>query len=381
MIVLDSVTHSEQPVAAYVHVPFCVSKCSYCDFNSFAGMEDRYDAYASAVCSDIAAATIKRPLNSIYIGGGTPTCIGASRLGLIIKSLHSPIQSSISDCEITIEANPGTLTEQMLKELACLGLNRVSLGVQSFNDICLNVLGRSHDANQAFKALQMIRNSGIKSRSIDLMYGLPGQTLDDWVEDVNTAVREGVQHISAYELTIEEGTPIEVSIKKGELHLPDEDLLIEMQQAVQSILQEAGIRRYEVSNYALPGHECRHNLAYWNNESYFGFGAGAVGYQGNVRYTLVSDPNEYISRAEGLQNAVQTYCKTTTEIMEFETLMMGLRLVEGIKMSKINKMGDFVRTKIRERINNNLLHIENENLKATPKGFLLLGDVLEAFLP
>jgi len=368
------------PFAVYVHIPFCLSKCLYCDFNSYSGRNDIFDAYTDAVVQDINCAPEGPPLETVYFGGGTPTVLGADRLCSILQAITSKY-SLANEAEISVEANPGTITIDMLSRMNASGFNRLSLGAQSFHDQFLNVLGRIHNVEQIAISVNAAHIAGFKSVSLDLMYGLPGQTVNDWLSDLSQAIGLGVEHISAYELTVEDDTPLAHKIAAGDLCLPLEDEQIEMVNQAQVLLCAAGYQRYEVSNYCKPGFDCRHNLKYWHNEAHWGFGAGSVGYSKGVRRLRLLNPDAYIESVNAGQEPVQFSETITGRLLEAETLMMGLRLTAGISMDVLDIMSRETRDISDSLIRIGLLHIENGMLRATPEGYLKLSDVAQSFLP
>lgn len=368
------------PFAAYLHIPFCLSKCLYCDFNSYPNRNGIFDAYTNAVIQDIYNSPDGPALETIYFGGGTPTVIGAERLCDILQAVVQKY-SITNDAEISVEANPGTIIPDMLLQMRDSGFNRLSLGAQSFQDCFLEILGRAHNAEQISIALDAIRAAGFLSVSLDLMYGLPGQNISDWLLDLENAVSMEVEHISAYELTVEESTPLAHSVADGNLQLSPEELQIEMLNQTQVVLTQAGFERYEVSNYCKQGYECRHNLKYWRNEAHWGFGAGAVGYSGGVRSVRLLNPDRYIESVTCGSEPVQATEAVTGQMFEAETLMMGFRLASGIDICVLDAMSQKSRDTAEKLIAAKLLVVTGDRLVATPEGYLKLNDVAEAFLP
>ena len=261
----------------YIHIPFCRQKCLYCDFASWAGRDDLMSAYVNAVKHDIEtrAASLRRedgPAATIYIGGGTPTALPRD---LLLTLVQSAIDTAGMPGEFTVEVNPGTADEETLRQLRQCGVNRLSFGVQSFNNRLLRVIGRIHTAEEAEKAIRMAEKSGFSNVSLDLMYGLPGQNLDDLKSSVNRALSLPVTHISIYGLQVEEGTPFYRMYEEGKLALPDDDVTEAMYDYMTEELPRRGFRRYEISNFARPGFESRHNLGYGQDVPYLGVGAAA----------------------------------------------------------------------------------------------------------
>ncbi|HOM72334.1 MAG TPA: radical SAM family heme chaperone HemW, partial [Armatimonadota bacterium] len=282
--------------SAYVHIPFCRAKCFYCDFNSYPGRENLFKDYVTALILEInRAEPVEAELDSVYFGGGTPTILPPDALASVLDAINSRFGISGS-AEVTVEANPGTVDASSISELCKAGFNRLSIGVQSFNDDILERIGRIHTTSEARSAIMQGRDAGFSNISIDLMYALPDQTIEDWQNTLDAALEISPEHISLYELTVEEGTVFGNLRRKCQINLPDEDLQIEMYTLAINSLTNAGYEHYEVSNFAKPGYRSRHNQVYWRNEPYFGFGAGASGYIGGTRYTNISSPDFYIER-------------------------------------------------------------------------------------
>ncbi len=310
----------------YVHIPFCRQKCFYCDFFSQAGLPAEWtEKYVDALCAEISAGASCAFLPaSIYFGGGTPSLLSVGQIGGIVASLKERGWWR-GEQERTIEANPGTVDAENLAGLAALGFNRMSFGVQSFSDKLLKNIGRIHTAADGAEAVRLAQLAGFGNINVDLMYGLPGQTLADFKDSVRKAAAIGVQHISAYSLIVEEGTPLADMLDKGLLELPGSQEEEAMYDWLQSYLPADGYCRYEVSNHALPGFKSLHNLQYWQYLPYKGFGAAACSFDGFVRHTNCEDIAAYIGRTgdggdEKLDEA--------TAMAEF--MFMGLRMTEGI---------------------------------------------------
>ncbi len=265
--------------ALYIHIPFCVSRCAYCDFATEAVPTDSADIqdYIEHLCVDIRRKSKEGELanlETVYIGGGTPTHVGTSRISMLLYTLSTSMRLE-PDVECTMEANPESLTENMVNDIWALGVNRLSIGVQSFNDRLLQILGRAHDADTARRALSFARER-FTNISVDLMCGLPGQSLEEFRESIEEAVELGAKHISVYPLTIEENTGFEKMVFKDQIDKPDEDVEADMMQLAAETLAQRGFNRYEVASYALPGFECRHNISYWTGKPYIGLGVSAV---------------------------------------------------------------------------------------------------------
>jgi len=280
------VSTSSEPVALYVHVPFCASKCDYCDFASVAGAVDAatIDSYIAAVVRSLRddfAPEILADVPTLYVGGGTPSLLGADGLRRLLTEI-TDIATLRADAEITVEANPDSVDDALVSALSALqadlipaGVLRVSLGVQSFDDEVLSILGRRHDAAAARQALTLLADAGLRV-SLDLMCGIPGQSPESWRASLDAAIASGVGHVSVYPLTVEEGTPLARSVRAGSVEEPDSDIAADMMETADAVLREAGIERYEIANYARPGQESRHNTGYWTGVEYLGIGPSAA---------------------------------------------------------------------------------------------------------
>ncbi len=373
------------PQAAYVHIPFCRSKCFYCDFNSVAGEESRAPGYVSALISEIRSAPVfGAPLSSVYFGGGTPTILRAGDLARVLREIVERFGVT-GDVEVTIEANPGTVDFEKLRELRTGGFNRLSIGVQSFDDATLVRLGRIHTGAEAVEAFGTARRAGFESISIDLMYGLPSQDIDNWQRTLGSAVALLPEHISLYELTVEEGTPFGNLKRRCKLELPDESLQIEMYTAAIESLRAAGYEHYEISNFALPGHRSRHNQVYWRNESYYGLGAGASGYVGGVRYTNQRAVDSYIERARVSAGAVESSETVTGRQSMGETVMLGLRMMDGVDLAAFQdrygvELTDVYASEVNDMLGRGLIELSERRMKLTWDGLLIANEVSADFL-
>jgi len=374
------------PRAAYVHIPFCVSKCRYCAFNSIVSGEPTFETYAAAVVNEIKMSEpMSEPLDTVYFGGGTPTVLGAETLLRLLDALKSRIGIS-RDAEVTIEANPDTVSAGLLAALRQTGFNRLSIGVQSFDDNLLAVLGRTHDSCSAVRAVRLAGDCGFDNISIDLMYALPTQTLDAWQSDLERALQVEPKHISLYELSIEEGTPFAKLYAENGLDLPSEDDRIEMYFMARRMLERSGYEHYEISNFAIEGYRSRHNQVYWRNEAYYGFGAGASSYIEGVRSTNESDICGYISLISSGEKSVAYSEKLGVKDALGETLMLGLRMLDGVNFGYLNeRFGLDVEMhysrEISDLIGRELIELSNGCMKLTESGLLLANEVALAFMP
>ena len=398
-------------VSLYLHIPFCVTKCNYCDFNTYAGIEDLMPAYVSAVVDEIGmwgeALGKGTRAPTIFFGGGTPSLLPAGDVYRILDACHRGF-SCDDGIEVTLESNPGDLTLERLKGLRAAGVNRLSIGVQSFDDRHLIALTRRHSAKVAERAFEMAREAGFDNVNLDLMYGLPRQTLDEWVETVDRARTLSPEHLSLYALTLEEGTPLARDVERGTTADPDPDLAAEMYLHAARVLGEIGYGQYEISNWARPGKESRHNLVYWRNESYIGIGAGAHSFLGGCRFWEEKNPRRYVDKVgelkgrggwgklpidsgEAMAEAIVgtgpvSEVEVISEALEMgETMMLGLRLMEGVSEEGFRErfgrsLESVFGADLREFQGLGLLEKEGERWRLTGRGRLLGNEVFQRFV-
>ncbi|BCA26393.1 radical SAM family heme chaperone HemW [Metapseudomonas otitidis] len=374
------------PLAAYVHIPWCVRKCPYCDFNSHAaGPELPETDYVDAVLADLEQDLVHvhgRPLTSIFFGGGTPSLFSAAALGRLLEGIERRVPFA-PDIEITLEANPGTFEQAKFSAYRQLGINRLSIGVQSFQGDKLKALGRIHDGSEAIRAADMARNAGFDNFNLDLMHGLPDQSLEDALYDLRTAIAQGPTHLSWYQLTMEPNTVFWSQPPQ----LPEDDLLWDIQEAGQALLAEAGYAQYEVSAYARAGRQARHNLNYWTFGDFLGIGAGAHAKlsspEGRIQRTWKTRlPKDYLDPAKVFQAGAR---ELDADELPFEFLMNALRLTDGVPAGLYPQrtglpLADLAASR-REAEAQGLLQADPARLAATPKGQLFLNDLLQRFLP
>lgn len=319
--------------AIYVHIPFCPTKCGYCDFNSYALDGEIIERTTDAILSDIRSSPhFGRPAKTIFFGGGTPTFIPAEQLIGILKVLmdaHPPV----GDCEITSEANPGTVDASRFEAMAEAGFNRISLGAQSFFADDLVRLGRIHSTSEITTAFASARSAGFKNLNLDLMFALPEQSLGNWRRNLEVAMNLDPEHISLYCLTIEPNTAFFKQHRRGMLSVPCEERQIAMYDLCSEAVARHGFRQYEISNYAKPGYECRHNLCYWRGEEYIAYGPGAVERVGMRRTTRLKHPQRYCEAVEAKQNLFCDVDELDESSLRSEKVMLGLRLEEGVDHS------------------------------------------------
>ena len=326
----------------YIHIPFCISKCNYCDFYSIGGAdEEKKDRYVSALISHMQEYKIQTKnyiVSSVYIGGGTPSLLSEEQLKTIMKAVRKNFKLS-SKCEISMEVNPGTVNERKLKAIKKMGINRLSIGAQSFNDDELTICGRKHKSKDTYACITAARNAKFDNISLDLIYGLPGQTKETLFENIETAINLNVDHISLYGLKIEEGTPFWYN--RHNLSLPDEDTECDMYFESVAVLKHAGFRQYEISNFAKRQKACRHNLRYWNCDEYIGFGPAAHSYFGGKRFSFKKDINLYIDSFNESKRPseplIDEYIDIPPQARIAEYVMLRFRLAEGLNLAKFKK--------------------------------------------
>ena len=287
-------------ISLYIHIPFCLSKCPYCDFNTYQGIETQFGDFLTAVCAELDAwfrVLAHPPVNTIFLGGGTPSYLPPGAVARILDTVAAGAGRIPADAEITAECNPNDLTPARCADLRAAGVNRISIGVQSMDNALLTMLGRRHDAAEAAAALRHCRRAGFNNISLDLMYGLPRQTLRQWQDTLDAALSLSPEHLSLYALTLEDGTPLRRWVTEGRLPEPDPDLAADMYDHARRALSAAGYCHYEISNWAFPGRQSRHNLAYWRNRQWLGVGPGAHSALAGIRFWTVRSPRDYAARA------------------------------------------------------------------------------------
>ena len=407
----NAAQHNHPPsggLALYVHIPFCESKCPYCDFNTYAGIEPLMPSYVSALAREIEqwGAWLDRPkLASVFFGGGTPSYLPPRDLQRLMDTIRDAFRLP-DEAEATAEANPGDCTPERLLAMRRAGFNRISIGVQSFDDAELALLGRRHDAARATEAVRDARNAGFDNVSIDLMFGLPDQPVATWERSVEQAIRLDTDHLSAYSLTLEPGTPLEADVRLGRTSEPDPDLAAEMYLLAQTILDGAGLQQYEISNWARQARESVHNLAYWRSLPYLGVGPGAHSYlhgagaldRFGVRFANVNPPRTYIERVNAWEASAPLDTSTiataaATGLCEpvsrrdamAETMMMGLRLNDGVADASFRErfgegIADAFPGPAAECIDLGLLEWAGGALRLTERGRLLGNEAFSRFV-
>jgi putative oxygen-independent coproporphyrinogen III oxidase len=371
-----------KPTSAYVHIPFCTQICYYCDFSKVFIKNQPVDAYLQALIREFESYDIKK-LRTLYIGGGTPSSITAEQLEYLLTNLTKHLDLSVLE-EFTIEANPGDLTEDKIEVLKNSAVNRVSLGVQTFNDKHLKQIGRSHNEAQIYSTIENLKKAGFHNISIDLIYALPGQTMEDVKENVAKAIALDIPHLSLYSLILEHHTVFMNKMRRGKLQLPQEDLEAEMFEYIISELEKNGFEHYEISNFTKPGFESRHNLMYWDNAEYYGIGAGASGYLNGVRYRNRGPIQHYLKAVSEGNARLSEETLTKEEMME-EELFLGLRKKSGVSIARFEeKFGVSFEERygqiVRELCNQGLLVPDDNVVRMTKKGLFLGDTVAERFI-
>ncbi len=369
----------------YLHVPFCLQKCPYCSFYSLSGRLDLSTRFVAAVNRQIERFSTRRetreqPFATIFFGGGTPTMLPPTILTDLLQACLDRFPHA-NELEISIEVNPATIAQEGLQLLRRGGFNRLSIGVQSLNDQELKRIGRAHSANEAMQTVRMARQAGFTNISLDLMYGLPGQDEQSWQENLNRALALEPDHLSLYELTIEENTPFGRRLNRNDLQLPDEEKVLAMMETTRRLTSGVGLSRYEISNYARPGLQCRHNINYWQNGHYVGLGPGAVSRIGATRFTAVTDMELFCERLENERKEWQEEETLDKETRFRETVIMGLRMTKGVSLDALNKRfgidpAVYYGTTLKLLMEQELVEMQQGWLRLTEPGLLLANTVM-----
>ena len=371
-----------KPTSAYVHIPFCTQICYYCDFSKVFIKNQPVDSYLEHLIEEYHSYDIQK-LRTLYIGGGTPTALSAPQLAFLLEKLTDKLDLSYLE-ELTIEANPGDLDGEKIAVLKDSPVNRVSLGVQTFNDRMLKQIGRSHLEKDIYENIANLKKAGFDNISIDLIYALPKQTMEDVKINVAKAIALDIPHMSLYSLILENHTVFMNRMRRGKLPLPKEDLEAEMFEYIIAELEKAGFEHYEISNFSKPGFESRHNLMYWDNAEYYGIGAGASGYVDGVRYKNHGPIRHYLQAVEAGNARVQEEVLTLKEKME-EEMFLGLRKKSGVSKKRFEeKFGlsfeDQYGAVVSELTEQGLLVPDKDIVRMTKKGLFLGDTVAEKFI-
>ncbi|HEY8338811.1 MAG TPA: radical SAM family heme chaperone HemW [Egibacteraceae bacterium] len=375
-------------VGLYLHVPFCARRCHYCDFNTYAGLDDLIPRYVAALRADLQAVAAAGPrgvappdaevarewplFTSVYVGGGTPTLLPADDLAGILR-LARDVLPVAADAEITVEANPETVDAEYFAALVEAGVDRVSMGAQSFTPAVLDFLGRWHDRERPLQAVADARAAGIRRVSLDLIYGAPVESDADWAATLDTVIAAGTDHVSAYALTVEPNTEYAARIRRGDAAAPDDDVQAARMAAADARLSAAGLARYEISNWARPGQESRHNLTYWRGGDWLGVGAGAHGHWQGRRWWSLRAPARYADRALAGEPTTGGDEVLDARARRDERLLMGLRLVEGVPRAEVAPLDETV---VAALVAAGLLVDDGQRLRLTPAGLPVANAVI-----
>lgn len=371
-----------QPFGLYLHVPFCITRCGYCDFNTYTPAElggVNPDAWLEALGRELklAAARLDGPtVSTVFVGGGTPSLLGGERVAKLLDMVRDQFVLA-PDAEITTEANPESAWPDFFAAIRAAGYTRVSLGMQSVSPYVLGVLDRIHTPNRSAAAAREALAEGFEHVSLDLIYGTPGESDDDLLRSVDTAVDTGVDHVSAYALVVEEGTALARRVRSGELAAPDDDVLAHRYELVDARLSAAGLTWYEVSNWCRPGGECRHNLGYWDGGQWWGAGPGAHGYVGATRWWNVKHPNAYAKSLADNTLPVSGFEQLDGEALHTEEVLLKTRLRQGIPLERL---GTAERERAETVVADGLLLPDGDRLVLTPRGRLLADGVVRSLL-
>lgn len=385
-------------VGLYIHIPFCKKKCEYCDFKSYANKESLIDDYMKWVNYEIKEIGEGNKLDyegklddlvkikTIYIGGGTPSIIDSKYIVQILETVKNSFFID-SDAEITIEVNPGTIDEKKLEDYKKSGINRLSIGLQSTNNRILKEIGRIHTYNEFLDTYNMARKIGFNNINVDLMLGLPNQTIKDLNDSLDKVIELKPEHISVYSLIIEEGTPFFEKLNENKITLPEDNIEREMYWLTKTKLEKAGYKHYEISNFAKSGFESKHNLSYWNQEEYIGVGVAAHSYTNNVRYSNIDSIEEYIDNFKEKReyDNLVFHEKQNRESKMQEFMMLGLRKIDGIHIQDFKlKFGEnpifIFRKELEKLVNEELIEIDGDIIKLTNRGLDLANLVWEEFV-
>lgn len=363
------------PAGVYLHIPFCKSRCSYCDFaTDVYRSSDAVEKYVDALCSEIRNSTfgIGNLIDTIYLGGGTPSLLRFEQVSRILDAVYS-VFSVAKDSEITMEMNPATVAPNKLDAYKKVGINRASFGVQTFNERDLKLLARGHDANDARQTYRMLRDAGFSNVSLDLIAGLPGQTMEDWSRNLDEAIDMGAEHLSLYLLEIHESTPLAEQVRSGRRTAIDEELAAKMYELMIDRLSAAGYKQYEISNFAKLGFESRHNIKYWLLEPVYSYGVSAHSFDGIERYANERDTAKYMEMISTTGSA-EVYRETID--VASESAFLGLRLSDGIDLDEYKGRFDTnLATVMSDQIDSGLVEVSDGRIRLTRKGMLYSNEV------
>ncbi|NEW05167.1 oxygen-independent coproporphyrinogen III oxidase [Paenibacillus sp. SYP-B3998] len=375
------------PTAVYIHIPFCTNKCHYCDFNSYVLKGQPVMEYLDALEREMELTVRNNPpinVETIFVGGGTPTVLLPDQMERFLRMVRTYFPADPTKVEFSMEANPGTTDEDKLAVMKEGGVNRISFGVQSFNNDLLAAIGRIHNTDDVFRSIENAKKLGFDNLSIDLMFGLPKQTVDIMQATLDTALGLDLQHYSIYSLKVEENTLFHTLFNKNQLPLPSEDEEVDMYELIMKRLEAAGYKQYEISNFAKPGYESRHNTMYWRNRSYYGLGAGAHGYMNGQRHVNIKGIQPYMDASKLGLPILEQFEVPRQEAME-DFMMVGLRLLEGVRNADfIEQFGMEIETQfaatLEQWLHKQLLERTPDGYKLSKHGILLGNEVFASFL-
>ncbi|WKD60663.1 Oxygen-independent coproporphyrinogen-III oxidase 1 [Corynebacterium ciconiae DSM 44920] len=367
----------------YIHVPFCATRCGYCDFNTYTpgelGSDSSPEAYLSALATELrlsAAATSHRRVDTVFVGGGTPSLLGAEKLGSILQMIRDHYELA-EDAEITTESNPESTSASYFEQLRAAGFTRVSLGMQSASEKVLATLDRTHTPGRAARAAEQARAAGFEHVNLDMIYGTPGESDDDVRLTLETVLGAGVDHVSAYALIVEPNTKMGRLVRTGQLPAPDDDVMARRYELIAHSLEAAGFDWYEVSNWARPGGECRHNIGYWTDADFWGAGPGAHSHLGDRRFFNVKHPRTYYQRLGQGELPIQESEQLSAAERHTEKVMLGLRLREGIAL---DTLGPSAAPMIERYVERQLLSVDKHRLTLSDQGRLLADGIIADLL-
>lgn len=385
----------DDQIGLYIHIPFCSAKCGYCDFNSYAGNDHLIPSYTKTLLKDAALwreAVGARTVATVFFGGGTPSLTPLDEMALLMGGLRATF-SIAPDAEVSLEANPGSLSVEYLRGLREIGFNRLSIGVQSFDDEELVSLDRIHNGDEAVSAYNAAREAGFDNINLDLIYGLPGQPLDRWQSNLDQALALGPEHLSLYALTVEEGTPLARDVARGRTPAPDPDLQADCYEWTQDRLARGGYEHYEISNWARSGRRCAHNLIYWNHREYLGLGAGAHSYLDGKRFGMALLPNRYAelvdesaASGDGRMRHIATAEDVAPALALADALILGLRLIDGVEVREFSRRygaspDDAYGEILQEFESYGIVERTPTHLRLTKRGLLLSNELFQRLLP
>jgi len=370
-------------ISLYIHIPFCKQKCFYCDFPSYANIDYLKDDYIDALCKEIESKKITYNIKSIFIGGGTPSYLDCKQIEKLLKTINK--LNLDKNVEFTMEVNPGTLDNKKLIIMKKGGINRISMGLQAVQNSLLKDIGRIHTFKIFEENFKLARTLGFNNINVDLMFGLPSQTVGECKESLEKIASLGPEHISAYSLIVEEGTAFYELYKKNKLILPSEEEEREMYKLTKEILNSYGYKQYEISNYAKEGFECYHNKVYWKSEEYIGLGSSSASFIDSKRIKNIENVKKYIEKINNEENVAEEIYNNSKEDNMEEFMFMGLRLIEGINMEEFTRrfninIMEVYKEIIKKNIEKGLLEIKENNLKLTEKGIELSNYVMSDFI-